>query len=556
MNTMTLFSQLLLFAAVLAKVSGFWWLLPEYKTVTTTSGKVRAMKFGSEDYYSFKGIPYAEPPVGNLRFRNPVPVQSWSGVRNAYSHGSSCPNELVLGINGDEDCLFLNVYTPDVSGTLPVMIWIHGGSFVYGSGDTIDYGPKYLMEEGVIVVTINYRLGALGFLNTGDKYAQGNYGLKDMTLAIKWVKDNIGAFGGDPQKITLFGQSVGSAAVNLLLLSEMSKGLFQRAIMQSGTALTPFAFRENGVEKAEQLGHNLDLTFDSTQSLIDQLRQLPYQAILLASESVFGVDEPRMLRPFNFVPCVEPDDSLEERFLEDNPTNLLEATGNTKPILIGTTNSEALYMIREDLLDFSVFDDYNNNPNYFVPSSFGLTEGSSDSTDVINYIKSFYFNNQPLSYSTREQYAQFHTDAQYIFPTERVLKHFQFSNEPIYRYEFTFSGKFNHIKNFLFLSSYDGACHSDDLYYLFDTIIPYWPWPSSEVEEARTVRDRVVRLWTNFAKYGNPTPNTDNLVNQNWPPFDQTTRTYLEIGKELTVKNEPNRLEELHNFQLLFALVF
>lgn len=215
------------FTAVSAQVSSYFIANCNYflssnlqrrPIVTTAGGQLEGVREISgffHTFYAFKGIPYAKAPVEDLRFRNPIPHEGWSGVRDASSHGSHCPNDGIAGIGagGDEDCLFLNVYTPDLSGNLSVMFWIHGGAFVIGDGNSLVYGPDLLVREDVIVVTINYRLSSFGFLSTGDKNAQGNYGLKDMTMALKWVKQNIAVFGGNPHKVTVFGQSAGSVII-------------------------------------------------------------------------------------------------------------------------------------------------------------------------------------------------------------------------------------------------------------------------------------------------------------------------------------------------------
>lgn len=166
-------------------------------------------------YFSWKGIPYAEPPVGNLRFRESVPHRGWSGIRDAGQHGSSCPSGgRREDYTGNEDCLFLNVYSTSIIDRRPVMVWIHGGSFTGGSGDDSTYGPDHLIGEDIVVVTINYRLGVLGFLSTGDRHAPGNYAMKDMLLALRWVQNNILNFGGDPNNVTIFGESAGGVAIH------------------------------------------------------------------------------------------------------------------------------------------------------------------------------------------------------------------------------------------------------------------------------------------------------------------------------------------------------
>lgn len=187
--------------------------------MSTSTGQLQGIQLSTgvlqPNYFAFKGIPYAEPPVGALRFRNPVPHRGWSGVRDAENHREHCPSSGWFGqdVGGVEDCLFLNVYTPSLTGNRAVMVWIHGGSFTGGSGDSFIYGPEFFVNDGVVLVTLNYRLGALGFLGTGDGAAQGNYGMKDMVEALRWVRQNIAAFGGNPNAVTVFGESAGGVAV-------------------------------------------------------------------------------------------------------------------------------------------------------------------------------------------------------------------------------------------------------------------------------------------------------------------------------------------------------
>lgn len=195
--------------------------MQERPIVTTSTGQVQGVQISTgvlqPNYFAFKGIPFAEAPVGPLRWRNPVPHRGWQGVLDAENHRGTCPSGTWLGLGGggEEDCLFLNVYTPTLTGNRAVMVWVHGGSFTTGSGDL--YGPDFLVNEGVIVVSFNYRIGALGFLSTGDGAAQGNYGMKDMVEALRWTRQNIAAFGGNPNQVTLFGQSAGGVAVGGLV---------------------------------------------------------------------------------------------------------------------------------------------------------------------------------------------------------------------------------------------------------------------------------------------------------------------------------------------------
>jgi bile salt-stimulated lipase len=363
------------------------------------------------------------------------------------------------------------------------------------------YGPDLLLREDVVVVTINYRLSSLGFLSTEDKHAQGNYALKDMVMALKWVKENIGEFGGNAERITVFGQSAGSTSVHLLLISDMAKGLFHQAIMQSGTGVSPFAFRTNPRTLAEDIGRNLNLTFESTEELMNKLRQVDYKSILKVERGLFNMEAPLGLRPFDFVPTLEPEDSLEERFLTEDPTiSMINGTFYDVPVIIGTTSKEGLLMVREYMLDEDVFSRYNENDNFFVPLSFELAENTPEVEEVADIFKKMYFDGKLLSEDNLAGWAKFHTDAQFKFPTERVIKSLaKFSTQPIYYYDFTYDGGLNFLKTLLFLRSYDGACHADDIFYLFSPAFPIPVWPT---DHALTVRRRLIRLWANFAKTG------------------------------------------------------
>ena len=220
----------------------------------------------------FKGIPYAAPPIGDLRWRPPQPAAGWSDMRAADAFGPDCPQTpyppgsiyAAPPRPQSEDCLYLNVWTAAAAGDKrPVMVWIHGGALTRGSGATPVYDGSPLTKKGVVVVTINYRLGPLGYLAHPEltaespHHASGNYGVLDQIAALTWVQKNIAAFGGDPARVTIFGESAGSWSVNMLVASPLAKGLFVRAIGESGARFTPGAFLSddrNGVTSAEKAG--------------------------------------------------------------------------------------------------------------------------------------------------------------------------------------------------------------------------------------------------------------------------------------------------------------
>jgi para-nitrobenzyl esterase len=254
------------------------------RTMRIDSGLISGQT-NSDGVTSYLGIPFAMPPVGNLRWRPPQPVEPWNGVRKADHFGASCMQD-EMGVRLpwsrgfmtqgpiSEDCLYLNVWTPSRSGAkkLPVMVWIYGGGYSEGSSEVAVYNGEKLATKGVVVVTFNYRVGPLGFLAypaltaESPHHASGNYGLLDQIAALKWVHRNIARFGGDPSKVTIFGQSAGAGSVGILMASPVAKGLFQRAITESGLGLfrgldsrKPLAEAEaQGVKYAERMGaHSL-----------------------------------------------------------------------------------------------------------------------------------------------------------------------------------------------------------------------------------------------------------------------------------------------------------
>merc|ERR1719266_3085107 len=238
-------------------------------TVATTKGRLRGERVDADMgqyYYAFKGVPYAKPPVKELRFQPPVAVESWEEVRDATEDGQLCP-QFDISANkpmGDEDCLSLNVYSPKLDKKKrAVMVYFHGGAFIIGGGANFFFGPGYLLEQDVVLVTFNYRLGPLGFLSTSDGTVSGNQGLRDQTMVLNWVKENIEKFGGDSNKVTLFGEDAGAASVTLLSMSPAAKGLFHGAIALSGNALCDQYLQAQPSEASVDLASRMECKTDS-----------------------------------------------------------------------------------------------------------------------------------------------------------------------------------------------------------------------------------------------------------------------------------------------------
>ncbi|NXT50370.1 SASB hydrolase, partial [Pluvianellus socialis] len=226
--------------------------------VVTKYGRVRGYQFkvdaAERSVNVFLGLPFAHPPVGPLRFSEPQPPEPWKGVRDATSYPPMCLQDKVQGqifsdlitnrkekvlLEVSEDCLYLNVYTPvstENQEKLPVFVWIHGGGLVFGAASSYD-GSALAAFDNVVVVTIQYRLGIVGYFSTGDKHARGNWGYLDQVAALQWIQENIIHFGGDPGSVTIAGESAGGVSVSALVLSPLAKGLFHKAISESGTAV-------------------------------------------------------------------------------------------------------------------------------------------------------------------------------------------------------------------------------------------------------------------------------------------------------------------------------
>ena len=412
---------------------------PKKPIVQTKGGKVqgKTSKCGLTcRYFSFLGIPYAEPPVGPLRFKNPVPNQGWEGVRDGSKHGNVCLYENIpLGLVGDEDCLFVNVFTQNVTSKSPVIVWIHGGGFWFGSGNSFIYGLDNFVAQGLVAVSINYRLGALGFFSTGDEHAQGNWGMKDQVLALKWVKENIEFFGGDPNDVTIFGESAGSASVNYLILSKMAEGLFHKAISNSGTTLVPWTFQNNPRKVADYMADYFELPKES-EALLEGLRKINGSDFIAAQPNYFKIEVPRGMRPFYFVPNVEPENSPEPKFLTKSPYETIKSGEfSNVPYLVGYNSRESLFLIRELGLDKELFDKFNSNPHFLVPFAWNIKEGTNESEAVYSAFQTYYWGGGNLTDNMKQEWINVSKNEILLF-TDEIFK-IQIQKVFFWKHDFT-----------------------------------------------------------------------------------------------------------------------
>lgn len=308
-----------------------------------------------ESFYSFRGIPYAEPPVNELRFKAPLPKEPWNEILNATSDGPWCLRSFTRMSTDreSEDCLTLNVYTRDLNKQSPVIIHLTGGFYLVGNSDSsIRLGPQYLLNHDVVLVTFNYRNNIFGLANSDSEDAPGNAAFKDMVLVLRWVQDNIDSFGGDPNLVTLLGGQSGAAAATAMMVSPMAEGLFHRAIVMSGSA-TSMHYRDN-IYWTKRMARGLNCPISNSVIMMECLRQVPFERF----GEVYGNWTFDWTLKFTFDFEIEQDYG-QERFLVEHPTCSFRRGAFAKvPVLTGITRNELDFlgcckyfeMIRFDLV--------------------------------------------------------------------------------------------------------------------------------------------------------------------------------------------------------------
>jgi para-nitrobenzyl esterase len=464
--------------------------------VQTDKGKVEGSLTGDQQVRAFKGIPYAAPPIGNLRWQPPQPAAKWSGVKSAKEFGFRCvqssgyPDMSFHDPGPSEDCLTLNVWTPAKAkrGSLPVMVWIYGGGFNSGSTSESRQDGQFLAHRNVVIVSMNYRLGIFGFFVHPEltaesaHHASGNYGLMDETAALEWVKKNIAAFGGDPKNVTIFGESAGSFAVSAQMASSLARGLFSKAIGESGGAFYSSDLAFEPRETLEQRNVAFAKTAFHTSSLAD-LRKLSVDTILQAVTA-------KMTPP---PPGFGPD--VDGYFLPDSVPNIYAAGKQAHvPLLAGWNADERrgnVLLSRTttgiDSLTATAHAEFGDNAQRF------LAVYSAD-TDVDAIASAGDFTSDKfIAYSTwRWLEAQVAT-----------------GGSPVYRYRFDLGSPGDKYHAAIL-----GAFHSDDIEYVFNTLDSRAEavWRS----EDRKLADQVGAYWTNFARSGDP--NAAGLPT--WPTYN------------------------------------
>jgi len=501
-------------------------------TVKGEKGAIKGVRidhdFG-QYFYAFRGIRYAKAPVGKLRFKNPVEVEPYEEEFDATDDGNVCPQYDIGsgGPAGDEDCLNLNVYTPKTDGKKrAVMVYIHGGAFIMGGGASYFFGPNYLLENDVVLVTFNYRLGALGFLATNDKAAAGNMGIHDQIMVLKWVQKNIEKFGGDAGKVTVFGEDAGAASVTILAMSPLANGLFHGAITLSGNALCDQYMQNDPNEAAVELANRLECSSEKGEDIVNCLSRQTQQDIIKASNS--------MAMFFSFPRWFAP--NVDGQLLPDTPENLLVQGKFAKvPFVVGQTKDEGAFFYRLTLNSFNNGQYDDNFIDHKLPRILPVISNYNTKLyPITRQVRKKYFVNVDLENEDefRPKYVEFLTDLMYTRCTDRFAKLLANHSVPTYQYLFDYRGQYS-IVNLQGEQVDMGVAHGDDLQYIFSDI---WGEDlSMSPTDTKFTRNIFTPMLTNFAKTSVPTPTITDNLNVAWTPLMPTQNNVFRIGDKLSI---------------------
>ncbi|XP_044018737.1 esterase FE4 [Aphidius gifuensis] len=507
--------------------------------------------------FSFRGLRYAEPPFGQQRFQQAIPAKKWNDTFDASEEGPSCPQP--GGKYQSEDCLRLNVYSTKLSTKndivkRPVIVFFHPGGFYGSSGQSFIEGPQYFMDQDIVLVTVNYRLASLGFFSTGDSLAPGNLGLKDQVAALRWIKLNIENFGGDSNCVTIMGYSAGGWSVSLHLVSPMSKDLFHRAIVMSGSATYQNSLPNDQKNLAKKQAELLGCPTDTTGNMLICLNTKTTEEFVNTTKEFFEWHGDPILV---WMPVVEPEVPGVERFLTGQPADLIRAGKfHQVPLIAGVTEDEfggVVVSVIEDAEkgDDSIFQDLNANWSTIAPISFLYERDTQRSLSISEELWKYYMKNKPIGPDNYQGLADLYADGVVGFSVHRLVTLMsQASKEPVYYYKFSYKGQESHVK-WANNTPY-GVVHHDDLLYFFN--VSYFNYFDENSVETPIV-ERMTTMWTNFAKTGIPLPK-DNKLNSNieWIKYNQKKPAYLNIGNELEIIMTGINTERMNEWDKLFPL--
>ncbi|CEF70375.1 Carboxylesterase, type B domain-containing protein [Strongyloides ratti] len=496
--------------------------------LTVDSGSIRGeyLTIGAHDYAVFKGVPYAAPPVGSLRFQKPEPPAKWRGVMNATQYPSMCAQKPrtretdpvnVYRTHISEDCLYINIFAPPqfTNNTYPVMVFIHGGNFQRGSSADFpqDAILNNFVSRKIIFISFNYRLGPLGFLSTGDEVLPGNVGLWDMIMALKWVKTNAHVFGGDPNNIMISGHGSGAAAASLLAISPKTEGLFEKIFLMSGTGISPGIVRNTAINATWRLQEKLNCRSFNSSEIFDCLSKHVKDELLDVDRTFYDDYE-------EFVPIVDGDYGV----IPEDP-EVLASYRPKIPIMLGTTKDESslrIVILKEKEINLTFMEQKEGEK--FVHNLTHTYPGFINHPLISEGCKHEYVwskinpeaDEKELPESILKMYSHFWYDA----PTSRLASYYVKQKVPVYLYSF------DHIsENF----AIDRAFHGIDEIFLFEMEPKFLQTRRDRNWQIdRRVTEIFAELIINFLKYNDPTPEISGFT-FNWTSMDSETISYLSI---------------------------
>ncbi|XP_004537489.1 venom carboxylesterase-6 [Ceratitis capitata] len=503
-----------------------------------------------EPYNAFQGVRYAVPPLGKLRFQPPQPLERFetpeldcTRVREPSAQRDRTTNKFI----GSEDCLYINIYVPVKSSLqpLPVIVWAHGGAFTFGHGQS--FLPLSLMMEDVIVVSINYRLGVLGFGCLPEIGFWGNAGAKDQLQALRWVQENIACFNGDPGNVTLMGESAGGVCVNLHTLGCNANKLFHKAIMLSGMVNIEWAFQRTPQEKMYRLCEMLGCPSKDPKKILEFLQTSEKAAadkILSKTNSLILPDERRRSSPVPVSLVLEDPNSPDP--IISTPVLDLMRTENTLnvPTIIGHNSAEGIMVIEHW---FKKLDEVDQDLERFLPRNIPLPKDHPHMKVLAEKIRKFYFGGGKVTFETLQGLSNLLSD--YICATDiklavEMLATYQ-PQAPIYAFNFNYNGARDYFKRIKKSEHLEGACHTDELFYLFQSFTDDL---STFNEHDLQITKRMSAMWANFARHSDPTPMDSDITKElgfRWTPVGKPAvgsdlgQDYLIIDRHMRMQDEP-----------------
>ncbi|XP_037051706.1 esterase FE4-like [Bradysia coprophila] len=440
-----------------------------YPEVVTSLGTIKGTMMTSyhgKSFSAFRGIRYAQPPVAELRFKPPMPVHPWTDTFDATDDGPMCPQPFANQTLIDEDCLRLNIYTNNLPATdklKSVLVYLHpGGFWAVGSSSQYFAGPNYLMDNDLVFVSLNYRLGSLGFMSTGTAESPGNNGLKDQVMALKFLRSHIEKFGGNPNDITLMGYSAGAMSISMHLVSPMSVGLFHKAIVMSSAATGQWENPVDQLHLAKKQARIFNCPDDNVDDMIECLRKVDGNEFGIRLKEMFEVFDyqPTLL----WIPVVEPDFG-QERFLVEDPTlSFYEGRFQKIPIISGIIKLEFAQYAISTLTNTERREQMESNWETLAPICFQYERDTERSKNISRALRKAYLDFPLTDERALEGLNLLYADGLIIFSVLRFIR-LASRHTPVYSYMNTYVGNRSHTYYPDDKTPY-GPVHHDDLIYL------------------------------------------------------------------------------------------